>query len=100
VGARSHSPRVAQSLGDHELRALAKRPLDFRSFNRDAIVESTLPHGDSKGQEQHCSFHVVGGALGVGQQRVLANANGKLSPVPPVSVVVRADSTGGPCSIK
>jgi hypothetical protein len=54
------------------------------------IVVSTLPQGDSKGEEQHCSFQVVGGALGVGQQRVLANADGKASPAPPVSIVERA----------
>jgi hypothetical protein len=87
---RSCFSRVVKSLGDHELRAFAKRPLDLRPLNFVSIVESTLPECDSKGQEQHCSFHVVGGALAVGQQRMLANSDGKLCPVSPMSVVKRA----------
>jgi hypothetical protein len=62
VGAWSHSPRVAKSFRDHELRALAKRPLDLHSLNRVTIVVSTSPQGDNKGQEQHCSFQMLVGA--------------------------------------
>jgi hypothetical protein len=96
----SRSAWVAKASGDHELRAFAKRPLDFRALNWATIVESTLPEGHSKGQEQHGSFQVVVGFLGAVQHRVLANIDGKMSPPAPVSVGWSGAMVDGCCSIK
>ena len=94
------APRVIKSVGDHELCAFAKRSLDLRSPKWLAIAGVTSPEGFSKGQEQQSTFQLVGGSLGSVQHRVLANADGKSSPAPPMSVFVRGSLGMTPRSIE
>lgn len=52
-------------------------------------MELTSPEGPSKGNEQVSSFQVLTGSLQVSEVRVLANVSGKLTPLSPLSVIVR-----------
>ena len=49
----------------------------------------TSPEGPSKGKEHVSSFQVLAGSLHVSEVRVLANVAGKLTPLSPLSMIVR-----------
>ena len=70
---------------NHALCARSKSFLDLRALSLDALVELTLLQCDSKGQEHEASFQVVSVGLGSGEERVLAKADGKLSPLLPLT---------------